>query len=166
MSDGEDWIGCLAVLAVVGYGAYWAYDKYEIRERQEPVSIPAPPPPKLPPPKPPRPTGLIHLTDSDAGSAWYLDADSVRGPRDKRLAWYTVDHEKNKTVELRSWRVYVSVNCDTMGVTELSSIGYYPDGNATRSEAVENPTPVYYPPVAIGYSVPDRVCQPDFDSSN
>ena len=53
------------------------------------------------PPKPTRPIGFVFLSSTgEKGSEtdWYLRADTVLGPRERRLFWVTLNYEKNKDI--------------------------------------------------------------------
>lgn len=79
------------------------------------------------PPKPSRPVGLVHLTttgEEKKSTEWYLRADTVLGPRTKRLFWVYLDYNKDKSEKDSRTEMFLAVNCETMEMRELSSASY------------------------------------------
>ncbi len=78
------------------------------------------------PPKPTRPVGFVLLSTTGEGknrTDWFLRADTVLGPRTKRLFWVTLDTGKIKE-KVTQTEMFLSVNCETMEMRTLSSISY------------------------------------------
>lgn len=104
------------------------------------------------PPKPSRPVGFVHLAttgDDKKPTYWYLRADTVLGPRTKRLFWVNLDYSKNKSEKFTRMEMFIAVNCETMEMRMLSSASYkannsnafYPENYAFDKAKVEYPVP-------------------------
>jgi hypothetical protein len=104
------------------------------------------------PPKPSRPVGFVYLTSTGGEkkiTKWYLRADTVLGPRTKRLFWVKLDYSKDKSKKENWMEMFVAVNCETMEMRALSYASYKIDNeNAVFSEShpfdkakVEYPVP-------------------------
>lgn len=104
------------------------------------------------PPKPSRPVGFVHLTttgEEKKPTEWYLRADTVLGPRTKRLFWVNLDYSKNKSEKFNRLEMFIAVNCETMEMRVLSSASYksgnpnafYPENYAFDKAKVEYPIP-------------------------
>lgn len=104
------------------------------------------------PPKPSRPRGLVHLAttgEEKKPTYWYLRADTVLGPRTKRLFWVNLDYSKNKSEKYNRMEMFIAVNCETMEMRVLSSASYktnvstafFPENYAFDKAKVEYPVP-------------------------
>lgn len=157
MSD-DAW-GCVVAVAVIA-GGFWLYNHYELKPKK--AAGAAAPELSLP-----RPTGLLEVTETQSGSIWRLNADSVRGDRKHRQGWIIVDASKDKSVT--NWRfhhVLYLVDCDTTAIRELSQIFYDAKGETpwpTESKDPKDVEPEYYPEGTVGYAPVRALCDEAFD---
>lgn len=139
MSDNTD-DGCLwfGILAAAG-GIWWAATHYTITEKAKAPAIPAPAPsgitaidvagdsPTI------RPIGRVEILKLDDKAVWYLDADSVKGPRSARLAWRVEDRTKVAKANKAEGKVLYRFNCDTGGYQTLQAVDYNKAGSVLRT---------------------------------
>ena len=158
----DDW-GCLGGVVVAAIAGWWLYNHYEIKKR-EPAptySISSTPSPR------PRPTGWIQVSESENGSVWRVNADSIKGPRNARTGWIMIDDTKAKkrTDEWRTVKQLEQIDCTSGGARQLSFFGYDQAGKVTYSSDIE-PSKAkvdYSPPDSIGFSYRDFMCGSVFD---
>lgn len=104
------------------------------------------------PPKPSRPVGLVNIAttgEDTKPTVWYLRAETVLGPRTKRLFWVNLDYSKNKSAKFARMEMFVAVNCETMEMRVLSHASYkaknpnafFPENYAFDKAKVEYPVP-------------------------
>jgi hypothetical protein len=111
---------------------------------------------------------MMPITETETGSIWRLDSDSVRGDRQHRQGWVIVDASKDK--EVTNWRtqkVLYLVDCDTTAIRALSQIFYDAKGKVTGSfdgKDPEDAKPEYYPEGTIGYAPVRAMCIEGFDA--
>jgi len=158
MSKSDDSIGGIVLAGCALAGGWWLWSKFEIEERNVVVPIPAPAPSI-------RPTGVLELTADSDGSIWFLDADSVRGTRQSRQGWVTVDHSQDKTLPQRTSKTLYLVDCATTGTRELSFVAYDANGRvlSTSDSKPEEAATKYFPPDSVGWSVPNEICRRVYD---
>ncbi|GMM93091.1 surface-adhesin E family protein [Qipengyuania sp. MTN3-11] len=162
MADNDD-VGCWIAVISLGVLGWYAYDKYEIRERDDSAAVVAVPQP-LPQPEPSRPTGLVSLTETKNGSGYYLDAESVKGPKEARIGWVSIGAALDKTVAYRSAKELVWTNCDTGETKTLSRLTYNAEGDVLSSYdfTPEEASTYYYPPGTVGAAAPREMCKPEY----
>lgn len=158
----EDW-GLIFTLACVAAAGWWLWNKYEIVERAEKAS---PPIPLATPAADKRPTGSVFVTELDDGSVWSLNANSVRGPRDKRIGWVVSDNTKNKKVSSREVQTLYQVNCENTGFRTLTVIEYGKEGKVLNNwrEEVFSKDNDFAPPTSNMGSVISLMCGKEFDA--
>ena len=162
-SSTEDTLGCLVLAAALAYGSYWLYDKYEVKERDDPKialasdSSPASARDYLP--------DRIHVTSTDAGTLYYLEPDTVKGPKTARVGWVVQDQSRDKGQLARTSRQLVWTNCETNEVKTLSFIQYDKSGKVldSRDYPVDEAAVAYFPPGTIGAAAPTEMCHEMFD---
>lgn len=156
-ASGED-VGCWLVGGLLIAAGIWAYDRYEITRKADPPTVTIPP-------LSPKPTGLIRLTELKDGSVWHLDADTVKGPRTKRLAWVVEDHSKNKKVKANRTLTFYTIDCETTGYMTNTVVEYAKDGAVLGSwpASVFSKEPSYPPPGSNIGEVVGKACDWQFD---
>jgi hypothetical protein len=124
------------------------------------------------PPKPLRPVGLILLSKTgEEGkiTKWYLRADTVMGPRTKRLFWVSLDLTEDKASKYESDEQLHSVNCETMEMRRLKST-YYKKNDETGYFVKSDPydkAEVNYPTPGTGLmALYKEVCKDVYDISS
>lgn len=155
-SDG-DWFWPLAGAALL---AWFAYDKWWAKD--DPPRPPLPIPGAQADAPPPRPTGQVFITQLKNGTIWRLDADSVKGPRSKRIGWLIQDHSGNKSEPARrSSEIYI-VNCETTAFTVPRRIDYDKDG-VSMGSMYGSDQESFVPPESNGGRVVAEICDHKFD---
>jgi hypothetical protein len=121
------------------------------------------------PPKPVRPSGLI-LVSKTGGEGeitkWYLRAETVMGPRTKRLFWVSLDLSEDKSSKYESDEQLHSVNCETMEMRRLKSTFYKKNdeqGYSVKSDPYDK-AEVNYPTPSTGLmALYKEVCKDVYD---
>lgn len=152
--SGDGWI---VWLILAGLGGLWAYETW-----WEDKPLPAPPPPAYST----RPTGPQYVTTTSSNTELMLDADSVRGNRQNRLAWVVSDHSKDKTVDVRETKQLYAVNCETTAYRNPSFVQYDAKGDVARSwnESDDDKAKTLHAvPDTIGESVVNAICASRYD---
>lgn len=112
-----------------------------------------------------RPIGQLQIGTDAADANWTLDADSVHGPRTKRLGWVAIvssPKEKIKTDVRNSVNLY-QINCETTATRILSGVGYDAKGEIVFHSEIPDSTDKYFPPKTLGGMVVEALCMPSFD---
>ncbi len=108
---------------------------------------------KYAPPKPARPTGFVFLAsvgDEGSETQWYLRADTVLGPRQKRLFWISLNFEKNKKPQNKRSEYLYAINCETTEYRSLKWASYKTDSTDAYDVGV-----VAYDKAEADYPVPN-----------
>jgi hypothetical protein len=134
-------------LALLGCAA-WAIIKYDIRIVATAT----------------RPAGMVALGSAEDDAVWKLDADSVRGPKNRRQGWVIIDHSNDETTSQRTTKSLFLVDCNTTASREISQGTYDASGNALTGESYDPKDVIakYYPPDSMGYVVVSSICADEF----
>ena len=153
---GDTW-GCIFAVAAIGVGAWLLWDKYEVRERETGTTSFTP--------SPSRPTGDLYVATMTGGTVWNLDADSLRGPREARMAWIKADHTNDGTVSHRETNTLYELDCDRGSYITRKVVNYDAEGKSLASwgEETFSETPDFAPPDSNIAQVLLRACDPAFD---
>ena len=154
----DDWSGLIWIAVMIGGGVY-LWNRF--------TDDPAKPPPietVAMPIVPQRPTGLLSVTTLDTGTIWQLEADSLRGPKEARLAWIIADHSGDRKVAKRETKTLYRIDCNTTAYQTLQEVEYDSKGKVLRrwSEADLGTDIGYPPPQSNIAAVVDNACSEAF----
>lgn len=136
-------------LALAGW---WLYSHYEIKKVETKHTAPI---------APIRPTGKFPVGENSEGGAWFVETDSVKGPKNQRIGWVTIEPKKPNQ---RLIKTLYQVNCQTSEYRILSLLGYDAKGGVTyeQSTAPDKAPPNFSPPGSLGGGVVDVLCLEGF----
>jgi hypothetical protein len=102
--------------------------------------------------------GLVYASETDNGSVWYYDTETVRQSGSTVTVWTKRDASKDKTVRFRTVRQKLKIDCSDETFGTLSYIEYRADGtsNVSFSEAYPEMEPI--PPGSVGYKLFQEIC--------
>ena len=156
-SDDGSWLLVIGLGVAVYFGYQW-WNKEPEPPRLEIVPQPTPSPL-------PRPTGLIPLISVKEGTIWSLNADSVKGDWQHRLAWVHEDHSKDKSRTANYSETFYSANCDTTSYAALQVVEYDKNGKVIKSfDYDDKPNWPYPPPNSNIETLIAAICTPSYDS--
>lgn len=158
--NGTDWFWICGFVALMGWFGYKEWGEK-----------PSPPAPVYVSPasgvaeavatyKPPK---FLIVTQLTTGTIWYMDTDSVRGPREKRIAWFKEDHSKDKTMVPRESYLLYSFDCETTAYKTLSLKTYNRDGKVIDNIDYADPPTRYAVPASNIGSALEEACDQQFD---
>lgn len=112
-----------------------------------------------------RPTGDTLAATTSSGSRWFVDNDSIKGPRSNRMAWVIEDHQADKTISHRETRKLFEIDCDRGSYLTRTIIQYDADDNVTGSwddDAISDKL-YYAAPDTLIYGVVEAACHDGFE---
>lgn len=156
----DDWGGLIWLAIMIGGGVY-LWNRYtDNSDKPPPVETFATPV------APQRPTGLLSVTTLDTGTIWQLDADTLRGPQEARLAWIIADHSGDRNVSKRETKTLYRIDCNTTAYQALQEVEYEGKGKVLRrwNEAELDKDVNYPPPQSNIAAVVDNACSEVFSA--
>lgn len=113
---------------------------------------------------PQRPTGLLPVTTLDTGTIRRLDADTLRGPKQARLAWIIANHSGDRNVSKRETKTLYRIDCNTTAYQTPQEVEYDSKGKVLRrwTEADLGKDVSYPPPQSNIAAVVDNACSDAF----
>lgn len=139
------------------FGGWWLYQHYEVKPKND-VEPLAKSQMQLP-----RPTGIWPVGTDMSGGKWTLDTSSVKGPRNKRIGWITVESGPKDKLETKFAKSLYEVDCGNTGTRILSVVGYDKKGKVTFSNSdAEKAKVEFHPPGSMGDSAIAALCLEGF----
>lgn len=112
-----------------------------------------------------RPTGETLASTTSTGTKWFVDNDSIKGPRSNRMAWVIKDHQADKTISHRETRELFEIDCDRGSYLTRTIIQYDADDNVTGGwddDAISDKL-YYAAPETLIYGVIEAACHDGFE---
>jgi len=102
---------------------------------------------------------LVIYGESNTGSTYYYDSDTIRQNNSGRITvWVVWDARKDRTVRYRTKRVFTHIDCSEMKLGSTAFAEYSANDILLDSDQWSYPNMYQAVPGSVGYSLVEAVC--------